>query len=142
MVNTTPSLPRLLPAHPPAPLDVTRATSYLIQLLQALQFIHARHFVHSDIKTQNIRVTPEGTPKLVDARDPQRWSHLFVLAAFRDDETTLVQSTLVFLGVCAIPPECYRVVVEVRMNCLAPTSPSGAARSLVLRRPCFRLLAV
>lgn len=38
----------------------------LRQLLQALAFIHARHFVHRDIKADNIRLTHDGKLKLMD----------------------------------------------------------------------------
>jgi hypothetical protein len=38
----------------------------LIQLLQALDFIHSRLFVHRDIKSQNIRVRDDGVLKLMD----------------------------------------------------------------------------
>ncbi|HEY9721677.1 MAG TPA: protein kinase, partial [Oscillatoriaceae cyanobacterium] len=48
----------------PMPLDEVYAL--LIQLLKALGFIHSRLYVHRDIKAENIRVTPEGTLKLMD----------------------------------------------------------------------------
>ncbi|MDB5099201.1 MAG: putative serine/threonine protein kinase [Cyanobacteria bacterium RYN_339] len=38
----------------------------LIQLLQALDFIHSRLYVHRDIKSQNIRVRDDGVVKLMD----------------------------------------------------------------------------
>ncbi|HBN10210.1 MAG TPA: hypothetical protein DD435_16750 [Cyanobacteria bacterium UBA8530] len=39
---------------------------YLIQLLQALGFIHSRLYVHRDIKAENIRTKLDGTLKLMD----------------------------------------------------------------------------
>ncbi len=48
------------------PLAIDRALGLLAQLLQALGFIHARLYVHRDIKAQNVRVAPDGTLKLMD----------------------------------------------------------------------------
>jgi hypothetical protein len=39
---------------------------YLIQLLQALAFIHARLYVHRDIKSGNVRIMGDGTLKIMD----------------------------------------------------------------------------
>lgn len=46
------------------PLD--QVYQLLLQLLQALGFIHARLYVHRDIKAENIRVREDGTLKLMD----------------------------------------------------------------------------
>ncbi|MDB5102238.1 MAG: hypothetical protein JWM80_6659 [Cyanobacteria bacterium RYN_339] len=48
------------------PLAPAVAYPLLIQLLQALDFIHARLFVHRDIKAENLRVRADGTLKLLD----------------------------------------------------------------------------
>ncbi len=48
------------------PLPLERAYGLLIQLLQALGFIHSRLYVHRDIKSDNIRITEDGTLKLMD----------------------------------------------------------------------------
>lgn len=48
------------------PMPLGEVYALLIQLLKALGFIHARQYVHRDIKADNIRVTPEGTLKLMD----------------------------------------------------------------------------
>lgn len=47
-------------------MSVPDALALLVQLLQALGFIHGRLFIHRDIKAENIRVTPDGTLKLMD----------------------------------------------------------------------------
>lgn len=48
------------------PLAPGRAVPLLIQLLQALSFIHARRYVHRDVKAENLRVGDDGTLKLLD----------------------------------------------------------------------------
>jgi hypothetical protein len=47
-------------------LPLERVYDVLVQLLQALAFIHSRFYVHRDVKAQNIRLTPEGRLKLLD----------------------------------------------------------------------------
>lgn len=47
-------------------IDVDLAWRILIQAAKALGFIHSRLLVHSDIKPQNLRLTPDGTLKLMD----------------------------------------------------------------------------
>lgn len=38
----------------------------IAQVCQALQYIHARGFIHYDVKPLNVRITPEGQVKLMD----------------------------------------------------------------------------
>lgn len=48
------------------PLTPEAAYPLLIQLLEALAFIHARGYVHRDVKGANVLVRPDGTLKLLD----------------------------------------------------------------------------
>ncbi len=48
------------------PLDTRTLYRILIQMAQVLAFIHARLYVHCDIKASNVRVTEDGTVKLMD----------------------------------------------------------------------------
>lgn len=48
------------------PLPFAQVYPLLIQLLQALAFIHARRYVHRDVKAANILVRPDGVLKLMD----------------------------------------------------------------------------
>jgi serine/threonine-protein kinase len=47
-------------------LDVTRATSFLVQIASALSIAHGRGMVHRDIKPGNVLVTETDTAKLAD----------------------------------------------------------------------------
>lgn len=48
------------------PMSPEEAKGILIQLCQALAYIHQQGLVHCDIKPENIRITPEGCLKLMD----------------------------------------------------------------------------
>lgn len=47
-------------------IPAEQAWRVLIQASRALGFIHSRQLVHADIKPENLRLTPEGTVKLMD----------------------------------------------------------------------------
>ncbi|HEX8699041.1 MAG TPA: protein kinase [Myxococcaceae bacterium] len=48
------------------PLDARTIYRILIQMAQVLAFIHARLYVHCDIKASNVRIIDDGTVKLMD----------------------------------------------------------------------------
>ena len=48
------------------PLDARTIFRILIQMAQVLAFIHARLYVHCDIKASNVRIMDDGTVKLMD----------------------------------------------------------------------------
>ncbi|HVG63496.1 MAG TPA: protein kinase [Hyalangium sp.] len=48
------------------PLDTLTLYRILIQMAQVLAFIHARLYVHCDIKASNVRIMEDGTIKLMD----------------------------------------------------------------------------
>ncbi|HWL86881.1 MAG TPA: serine/threonine-protein kinase, partial [Polyangiaceae bacterium] len=48
------------------PLDSAEAFDLLMRLAQTLAFIHARLFVHCDIKADNVRLLPDASIKLMD----------------------------------------------------------------------------
>ena len=48
------------------PLPAAEAVDYIMQVLSALDYAHARGVVHRDIKPANMMLTPEGVVKLMD----------------------------------------------------------------------------
>ncbi|MDB5100881.1 MAG: putative serine/threonine protein kinase, partial [Cyanobacteria bacterium RYN_339] len=48
------------------PISGERIREMLAQLLRALAHVHQLGFVHRDIKAENVRITPDGTIKLMD----------------------------------------------------------------------------
>ena len=48
------------------PLAAAQAVDYIMQVLAALDYAHARGVVHRDIKPANIIIQPDGRPALVD----------------------------------------------------------------------------
>lgn len=47
-------------------LPLGRCLQILLQLAQVLAFMHSRLYVHRDVKSQNVRVMPDGAIKLLD----------------------------------------------------------------------------
>jgi eukaryotic-like serine/threonine-protein kinase len=48
------------------PLDVARAADFTTQAAEALGYAHKAHFVHRDVKPDNLILTPEGRIKICD----------------------------------------------------------------------------
>jgi NIMA (never in mitosis gene a)-related kinase len=48
------------------PFEETTVLTWFVQLVLAVEFLHARHILHRDIKTQNVFLTEQNTVKLGD----------------------------------------------------------------------------
>lgn len=77
------------------PLDVNKASDYILQASRALEHVHDNNLVHRDIKPSNLLVTPEGVVKLLDMG----------LARVRHGEDGLSMSTLTQEGSVLGTPE-------------------------------------
>lgn len=47
-------------------LPTRLAIHYILQVLKGLGYLHGKGYLHNDIKSPNIVITPEGTPKILD----------------------------------------------------------------------------
>ena len=53
-------------AEPSGPMPFEDAWTIAVQIISALEFAHEKGIVHRDLKPPNIKVTPDGTVKLLD----------------------------------------------------------------------------
>ena len=62
--------------------SVPQILSFIVMVARALHYVHQRGILHGDISPNNLMVTPQGTPKIMDlgvarrslARGPAKWS--------------------------------------------------------------------
>jgi len=60
------SLKQLIQASPLKRLPLSQARRICSQILDALEYMHQKGFVHRDLKPDNIMLTPKGNVKLID----------------------------------------------------------------------------
>lgn len=79
-----------------APLPLERVTIYMSGILTALEYSHRAGVVHRDIKPGNIKVTPEGTVKVMD---------FGIARAISDTAGTIAQTTAILGTASYFSPE-------------------------------------
>jgi eukaryotic-like serine/threonine-protein kinase len=60
------ALDRVLQAHAPEPLPVTRALTIAVGIADGLAAVHSAGFIHRDVKPSNVLLRMDGTPVLTD----------------------------------------------------------------------------
>lgn len=75
-----------------APLEVSEAVTLMVKVCRAIQYAHDKQILHRDLKPDNILVTQQGEPKVID----------FGLAALRsamqDHEDTIPGGTIRYMS--------------------------------------------
>ena len=79
-----------------APLPVDKITNYMSGILTALEYSHRAGVVHRDIKPGNIKITPEGTVKVMD---------FGIARAISDTAGTIAQTTAILGTASYFSPE-------------------------------------
>lgn len=79
-----------------APLPIDKVVSYMSGILTALEYSHRAGVVHRDIKPGNIKITPEGTVKVMD---------FGIARAISDTAGTIAQTTAILGTASYFSPE-------------------------------------